>query len=141
MDTFLLLKYAFYLFSIVTFVVVYFLVAGKYWRGEEGEPNDIAPSAWPFSRAHWNGVVRSYVAVGPFIAVFVGVGLVGLVLEGRLSPAQDDLVWAISGGSLLVALLIMGGVILWNRPKFIVPPHLRGAPGLLEARRRSRNRR
>ena len=58
-DIFLLLKDAFYLFSIVGFVVVYALVAGKYWRGEEGEPNDIAPSAWPVSRAHWNGVVRS----------------------------------------------------------------------------------
>jgi hypothetical protein len=141
MDVFLLLKDAFYLFGIVTFVVVYALVAGKYWRGEEGEPNDIAPSAWPFSRAHWNGVVRCYVAVGPFVAVFVSAGVLGARFEGTLSPALENLIFVVGGGSFLVMMCIYAGVILWNRPKFIVPPHLRGAPGLLEARRRSRNRR
>jgi hypothetical protein len=129
-----------YVCAMGTLGVVYPLAARKYWRGEAGDPDDEPPSTWPFSREHWQGVVRSYVAAGPFAIVSLGAGALGWAFPVLDASAAGGLLLGVSAGALGVILLLYVGVILFNRPKTLVPPHLRSAPGLLEVRRLRRRR-
>lgn len=130
-----------YLYAVGCFAVVYLLAARKYWRGEVGDSDDEPPSAWPFSREHWHGVVRTYVAAGPCVLAFVGAGGVNWAFPVIEPTPLGSLLTGISAGALLLTGALYAGIILWNRPKALVPPHLRSAPGLLEVRRRRRRRR
>jgi hypothetical protein len=97
--------------------------APRLWRGdaEVDEP----PPAWPFGRTSWRGVMRSFVACMPFIAlVFAG----GAVAE--LSDS-DDLGMALGVIGLLGSVALHLPILLWNRPKALVPPPLRDQPGAL----------
>jgi hypothetical protein len=97
--------------------------APRLWRGdaEVDEP----PPAWPFGAAAWHGVMRSFIVCPPFIVlVFAG----GAVAE--LSDA-DDLGMAIGAIGLLASVVLHVPILLWNRPKALVPPPMRGEPGAL----------
>jgi hypothetical protein len=97
--------------------------APRLWRGdaEVDEP----PPAWPFGAAAWRGVMRSFIVCPPFIVlVFAG----GAVAE--LSDA-DDLGMAIGAIGLLASVVLHVPILLWNRPKALVPPPMRGEPGAL----------
>jgi hypothetical protein len=97
--------------------------APRLWRGdaEVDEP----PPAWPLGAPSWHGVMRSFIACPPFIVlVFAG----GAVAE--LSDA-DDLGMAIGAIGLLGSVVLHVPILLWNRPKALVPPPMRRQPGAL----------
>ena len=73
----------------------------------------------------WRGVIRSFIVGPPCIAlVFAG----GAVAE--LTDA-DDLGMAIGAFGLLAVVALHVPILLFNRPKALVPPPLRDQPGAL----------
>lgn len=124
--------------------VVLLAVAGipehvRFWRGESPRARRrIPPSWWPWSPALWRGNVRS--------SSVLAVGAVPMLGSAVLLLAVHDLGWPAPPGEwvwypllrltliaawILVPLLGVS-VVLFNRPKAVVPPHLRDEPGLLE---------
>ena len=99
----------------------------RLWRGAADV--DDPPPAWPFGAASWHGVIRSFVVCAPFIAlVFAGGAL------AELSDA-DDLGMAIGLIGLFVSVVLHVPILLWNRPKALIPPPMRDQPGALGKRR------
>lgn len=92
----------------------------------------------PFGPAVRRGEVRS---LG--ITVVSVWAIAGLVLLALWDKAPDPATTVLG---LVAVLVIMGClatevcVILFNRPKFVVPPHMRSEPGVLTARRTKRTR-
>ncbi|MGW2280379.1 hypothetical protein [Streptomyces sp. NPDC001770] len=84
----------------------------------------------PFGPDARRGMVRS---VGITVVTLWGV-VVLLLLTGADGPVS---LW-VAGMDVLIILaaaLCEVGVILFNVPKFAVPPHMRAEPGVLAARR------
>jgi hypothetical protein len=104
------------------------LIVPRIWQNRwRGLPED-APHAWPYGQALWRGFVR----VGAIGGAFAFVGAAGLVSERvqfgePLESALDIAVHII----VPPALLIVWTVILFNWPKRIIPPHMRGEPGAI----------
>ncbi|WP_330176536.1 hypothetical protein OG875_25380 [Streptomyces sp. NBC_01498] len=68
-------------------------------------------------------------------------GITALFLIGATDVGLDGPVGVGFAVALLVVLLCLlaeVGVVLFNAPKFVVPPHMRADPGLLAARRARR---
>ncbi|MGD9696371.1 MAG: hypothetical protein AB7V42_12020 [Thermoleophilia bacterium] len=117
----------------------------SFWRDRWGpgfDQPDEPPEYWPFGVAGWHAYKRAY----PFSCVAVtglGVVMVPVALFPG-DPATDDAATAAGIPLLIWVVLITGfglGLLLWNRPKWIVAPRHRAEPGaLLEWRRRRRPR-
>jgi hypothetical protein len=122
------------IFAILFLGAVYVLVARKVWHGESGLDGDVPPEWWFLGDETWRGVARAYIATAPFVLVFFAGALVA-----ELGDA-DDAGMAVSAGALLLGVLVHASIVLWNRPKALVPPHLRDEPGALAARRARRQR-
>jgi len=122
------------IFALLFLEVIYVLVAGKVWRGESGLDGDVPPAWWFLGDATWRGVARAYIATGPFVLAFFAGALVAEVSDA------DDAGMAISACALLLGVLVHGSIVLFNRPKALVPPHLRDEPGALAERRARRHR-
>jgi uncharacterized membrane protein HdeD (DUF308 family) len=88
------------------------------------------------SRAGWD---RSLVPAG--LMCLSGAVLIGNGAISGARPPSGSAGAAIAIGSLL-ALLFFAGLVLtimnFNRPRFLVPPHLRGQLGAIAGRRRRR---
>jgi hypothetical protein len=121
---------------------IVFLVAGIYlgprvWRGETELDGSDPPAAWPLSEVVWRGVVRSAAAWWPLWALFF---FAGALASDAPSGSTRQTVGMLTGlVALLLAFAIHIPVLLFNRPRWIVPPRLRDEPGALaewRARRR-----
>jgi hypothetical protein len=122
------------IFTVLFLGVIFVLVAPKVWRGESGLDGDSPPEWWFLGDATWRGVARGYLASVPFVLLmFVG----GIVAE--FTDAYDAGM-AIAVLGLLAAAVLNLGIVLFNRPRAVVPPHLRAEPGAL-AERKARRRR
>jgi hypothetical protein len=109
----------------------------RLWKGEV-DPAHGVPIGW--SPIGWSAAVRASVA--GFLVWLTGVVGVPLVL---LSPEPDDGTFARPAGVVIPVLvafslcgLAMATVALFNRPRRIVPPHLREAPGAVTQWRTTR---
>jgi len=94
---------------------------------------DRTPYSWRWGDAAWRGYVRALPAsIMGFGVLSATVPLLMLFPEDPQGPFVRPY-WFIllSQGMLIVPLLSMGTAILFNQPKFIVPPHLRAQPGML----------
>ena len=109
-------------------------MARKVWHGESGLDGDIPPAWWFLGDATWRGVARAYIATAPFVLLFFAGALVA-----ELTDAYD-LGMAVSAGALLLGVLVHASIVLYNRPRALVPPHLRAEPGALAERRARRQR-
>jgi len=110
-------------FLAVFMLAMWIAGAPRLWRGES-DVDEPAP-AWPFGAPAWRGVIRSFIVGPPCIAlVFAG----GAVAE--LTDA-DDLGMAIAAFGLLAVVALHVPILLFNRPKALVPPPLRDQPGAL----------
>jgi hypothetical protein len=101
----------------------------------EGPGRSIRPQAWwPWSPDLW----RAFIRIRPWAAVntpvLVAVFACLSVVEDGHMPVVLGLVliaWFLQWGLLLVT------IVLFNRPKFTVPPSMRADPGLLRLHRKA----
>ncbi len=98
------------------------------WRGTRTTDPHRAPDWWPFDLVWWRALVRSGPAgtiEGPLVAT-------GYVVSGLDSWSAQQVVEIIVGVLAAGALLLPAAVALYNRPKLLVPPHLRELPGAVD---------
>jgi hypothetical protein len=107
------------------------------FRGEMLTHGELIGTWWPFGPGGWRAAARA------MVPIFCGVW--AMILAAAASAVDDHLkgaAWAAVRGvfitlavaalaSLVLALILM----LFNWPKFIVPPYMRDEPGLLAARK------
>lgn len=121
----------------------------RIWRGDVDRSSAV-PVTWPWGGISWRAVIRA----GP--AALIG-GLTLIVGFPVLLIAQEEAHGTFSRplvvvlpflGLFVLGLVAVVCVALFNRPRFLVAPHLRGAPGALaecaargNERRRVRERR
>lgn len=107
----------------------------RIWRGDVDRSSAV-PVTWPWGGISWRAVIRA----GP--AALIG-GLTLIVGFPALLIAPEKANGAFAR-PLIVVLPVLGlftlslvavlCVALLNRPRFLVAPHLRGAPGALAER-------
>ena len=124
--------------------------APKLWRHETRIWDGRAPSWWLWGEALFRGWVRSLVigtAAGTAMVFALGVMLVVQPdLDNPQSSQESQLEVVAIGVALgvwILLTLMLFSVILFNRPKFVVPPHLRNERGAIQLwlNKRSKQRR
>jgi hypothetical protein len=115
---------------LVTVGVAFVLWARKLWRNESPAVyTDLPSPRWAGSLAAWRGWVRVQCFVLPFIfAVFAPVGV---LLSTGASGVGIEIVKVVYALVAVAAIVAGFGVWLLNRPKRLVPPHLRHQPGMI----------
>lgn len=105
----------------------------RFWR-HELRTYDRVPAAWPWGDALWRGWVRAIPIGTATLAVGLVAALSGLAVdEDPSGPLPRPLWWAVPALAVLaIAFALMLGVVLLNRPKRIVAPHLRSEAGAIE---------
>jgi hypothetical protein len=104
----------------------------QWWRNERGIHPQTPPPDWPWSGAFWRSLVRLWGPVTYVCLVGIPATIVTIfVSEGLLS----DITLAITGIVGWTAIFVLPSVWLFNRPRFLLPPHLRALPGWLADRR------
>jgi hypothetical protein len=118
---------------LVTFGVAVALWGRKLWRNELPAVHTDMPSPrWAGSLASWRAWVRVQCFVLPFIfAVFAPVGV---LLSTGASGVGIEIVKVVYALVALAAIVAGFGVWFLNRPKRLVPPHLRHQPGMIAER-------
>lgn len=114
----------------------------RMWRSKPDRPTTTKPGPrWArFGRALGTADIRSLPGCVVALA-FLQLGLVASVLEDALTGAASRLAGRLTiwlGVGFLAMLLITASVVLFNRPRFAVPPALRDEPGALPLWWRSR---
>ena len=121
------------IFALLFLGGIYLAVAARVWRGESGLDGGRPPEWWFLGAATWRGVARAYVATVPFL-------LVMLAGAGIAEWGGDEGVgMAVSAAAFAAGIGVHLAIVLFNRPRALVPPHLRDEPGAL-AERRGRTR-
>jgi hypothetical protein len=113
----------------------------KFWRGESPWAHQVHPPTWwPFSDGLWRGNVRStpLMAVGGVLMLTSAALLMAVRDLGWPAPA-DRVAWYGVLRFVVVVLWVVTpslgiSVILFNRPRFVVPPHLRDQRGMVTDR-------
>jgi hypothetical protein len=113
------------------FVAIWMLVSGvRVWR----DPTSFSP-AWmrtfPFTDGFRDGFHRGRIAGGAAHA-FMAVMMVSGIIVARDDPDISATVkWSsiVSSIGTVVSFLTSAFIVWFNRPRFLVPPHLRGQSG------------
>lgn len=98
------------------------------WRGKSATDPYRAADWWPFGLVWWRALVRSGPAgtiEGPLVAA-------GYVVSGSDNSSAQQAIEVLVAVLVALALLLTAAVALYNRPKFLVPPHLRKLPGAVD---------
>ena len=110
------------------------VIMPKYWRGQRAEQYEYGFAVWAIlGDGVRRGVVRALLPalIGcDFAVLFYGLGKWAETATGSVREVTDTL----AAGCAIAALVMMVsflGVILFNRPKFMVPPYLRHERGAL----------
>jgi hypothetical protein len=127
-------------FDVVAIALVAMLVlaAPKLWRNEAGPWTDDSPpprswSGWKRSRAGWRGIVRLLGLAMPLAYVPILLIIV-LATLGASGPAFDAVAIVVLGAATVFMVTAMPAVFLFNRPRWLVAPHLRHQPGYIAER-------
>jgi hypothetical protein len=103
--------------------------AFQIWRNEPARIDNYRP-ATPFGRAMLRAQRRSFVLVLALGLPLLAAALVFLAAGGPSSAAGEGARGVLIAFACLAVVLIIP-VDLFNRPSFLVPPHLRDEPGLI----------
>lgn len=103
----------------------------RLWRNEPTK-YDAQPEAWRGGSALWQAYRRTIPLLVLLAFPVIGGGLVMGIAGGPGNPVGEVARVVLVGASMLVLMLIPM-VTAFNRPGFLVPPHLRNEPGLLHA--------
>lgn len=115
--------------AVLVAVTVIPLVAVRMWRGTIAEPNPPRPAWFPLGERAWRGAARSLVVGAPFyVAAMVGAAV------WHWGGRSNDTAGVVSGVSFGVVALIQIWYAWFDRPRFLLPPHMR-RPSRAEARR------
>ena len=126
--------------ALATFLIfAYAISARKSWNGTGHLDAAEAPLWWFLSEGWWRGLKRSYVAFLPFGILLVVGGATDAFLEDGTTGSTVALI--VAGIGLVGLFAVQIPIILYNRPKALVPPHLRGELGTRQERRRHRSAR
>jgi hypothetical protein len=113
---------------------IFLAVAAKVWRGESGLDGNAPPEWWFLGDATWRGVARAYIATVPFLLLMLaGAGIAEL-------GGSEDGGMAVVSVAFAAGIVVHAAIVLFNRPRAFVPPHLRNEPGALAERRLRRRR-
>lgn len=113
----------------------------RIWR-HELRTYDEVNAYWPWGEAPWRGWVRAMPLSVVWLAlVFPLAGLGAVIPEEPAGPFVRPLWWVLPTlGAFALFGVLFAGVVLFNRPRAIVAPHLRTQSGAVEERRRARRR-
>lgn len=111
-----------------------------WWRGEPGLATRLEPPAWWLAgEASWRAVLRAGMVVANSGVPMMGSAalVIGVRDAGWFGgPAGMGVGWgALVAATVVIwvgAPLVWASVVLANRPAVLVPPHLRGLPGLVD---------
>jgi len=104
----------------------------RFWSGELRAPDD--PFAgWLFGVAWWRGMRRAALCT-VLAGELLGVAAVLLAFSAQSGAARDA--GAAVGGVAFVLIGVVFSIGLFNRPRFLVPPYLRGERGARSPRGR-----
>jgi hypothetical protein len=122
------------IFAVLFLGGIYLAAAARVWRGNSGLDGGVPPEWWPFGDAAWRGNARAYIATVPFLLVMlVGAGIAEW-------SGSVDAGMTLASVAFAAGILVYGAIVLFNRPRSLVPPHLRDEPGALAERRRRKRR-
>ncbi len=119
-------------------VVAVMILVGGAWRIPQLWRDDAPglrnrPTASPWGAAVWRAFIRAFPTWVPTLVP--AVVLYGILI---VDPAADKGSLRDQSALMVVLLAVLGAgaatstaVMLVNRPKFLVPPHLRDQPGML----------
>lgn len=112
------------------------LVVKRHWPGRDANL-DRVPGWWPYGDGLWRAWMRS--TPGSCL-VFVVLSAVAFMVA--VFPIEESPVFTACALLIFPAMFVWLSVILFNRPRFLVAPRWRSAPGLLaDWRRGFRSRR
>ena len=103
---------------------------GRWWQESVDEVPPGAAKGYPRFWRHWR---RGRLTSDLVILVFALTGMVTVLTDaatGSIAPSFRWVVLALLG----LVFLLDACVILFNRPRFLVPPSLRSEPGLIGGR-------
>lgn len=104
----------------------------RIWRGDVDRTANV-PATWPWGGISWRAVIRAGPAclIGG-LTMIVGVPVLLIAPEEANGTFARPLIVVLPFLGLFgLGLVAMAGVALFNRPRFLVAPHLRQAPGAL----------
>jgi hypothetical protein len=113
---------------------IYLVVATRVWRGGSALDGNVPPAWWFLGDAAWRGNARAYVATVPFLLAM----LAGAAIAEWSGSVDAGM--ALAAVSLAAGVLVHVAIVLFNRPRALVPPHLRDEPGALAERRLRKQR-
>jgi hypothetical protein len=114
---------------LVTSLVVTARQAPKVWRNEIGYSADDPPPSWLWGPASWRGYHRALTGAALLFWCPAAAAMVAATVS---RPGWVDVLSQVAFGLAGVALLIgVPAVWLFNRPKWLVAPHLRHQPGAI----------
>jgi hypothetical protein len=91
----------------------------------------------PGTDAYRAGVERAF---GVMAAMFYLLGALGVadlaIPSGKSAPVWEGVVLAVLVVSVFLSIALMLTIIWFNRPRFLVPPHMRDQHGTVSFRRR-----
>lgn len=111
----------------------------KRWRGQAREQAEDPPAWWAFGNSAWRALSRTDMPA----LLFLTAALAFYALEASASSERGA---ATTVTQLVLGVLAGAGMVLWlsivlyNRPRALVPPDLRNEPGLLEQPENDRGR-
>ncbi len=120
------------IFAILFLLFLYVAAGRRVWHGESGLQPGVEPEWWPLSAEAWHGVARSWLATGPFLILAFGGYLVHLL------TGADGAAALVTAIGFFGVFAMMASITLFNRPRFLVPPHRRSEPGSRAAHRARR---
>lgn len=104
-------------------------LAPRVWRNEAGLTADVPIATWIWGTAAWRGFVRASTLVFPVCWALVAPAFVLGTVTGA---AWAEAVGLTLGGAGGLFLFVGGAAVgLFNRPRWLVAPHLRQQPGML----------
>ncbi len=120
---------------LAVFLIIAVAQLPKYWRGELVDLHHEGTKRWwPFGEAVRRGFIRGlHIGVAAIVALLAGIAGTVVSQNAASSTLRDVGSEAADWCFLLFAALIVldVSVTLFNRPKFVVPPHARNEPGAL----------
>lgn len=108
----------------------------RIWR-QEGRPlSQWLPSFGPSGKA---GADRSCLMLGIFhVCLFILLTGAFVTQMGPHTPVAWDVVLGVSVFGAVASAYLAGSLVVFNRPRFLVPPHLRAEKGMFPAWRQAR---